>query len=174
MVNTLKAVFFDRDGVLMHDHGYVADPQHVELITGVVQLLQSLQSHGVKMFIATNQSGVARGYFPLTSVHAIHDRLFALLGQEFFSEVMICPHHPNGTIPEFSIRCECRKPASGMIEPIMRKYFLQASQCCFIGDTVTDIQAANAAGIRGYLFQGGNIRDWFEEIVLDGDSFEFG
>jgi D-glycero-D-manno-heptose 1,7-bisphosphate phosphatase len=169
----LKAVFFDRDGVLIHDRGYLSDPLGVELLVGVKKLIGRLSHYGVKQFIVTNQSGVARGYFGIDEVNLINETLIAFLGKNYFTDIFFCPHHPDGAVKEFSFACGCRKPAPGMVATLMALHDLDPSKCCLIGDRSTDIEAAHAAGIKGYLFPGGDLEKWFYDTVIASKDFEF-
>ena len=92
------AVFFDRDGTLIHDTGYLSDPELVELLPGVRETLLALREAGFLLFLFTNQSGVARGYFGMDAVEAVNARLARLLGAEsgpFFDGVCVAPEHPD-------------------------------------------------------------------------------
>jgi D-glycero-D-manno-heptose 1,7-bisphosphate phosphatase len=166
MARRLDAVFFDRDGVLIEDHHYLADPEGVLLIPGARSLTKRLSEAGVLQFIVTNQSGVARGLFPIEAVDKVHQRLFADLGGNPFSGVAVCPHHPQGSVATYALACDCRKPAPGMVLGFLRQFALDPAACCLVGDKESDVIAATAAGMRGFRFEGGNLDEWFTRAVL--------
>lgn len=171
MARRLDAVFFDRDGVLIEDRHHLADPDGVVLISGARSLTKRLSEAGVRQFIVTNQSGVARGLFPIEAVDKVHQRLFARLGCNPFSGVAVCPHHPQGSVTNYALACDCRKPAPGMVLEFLRQFALDSAACCLIGDKESDVTAAKAAGIRGFRFDGGNLDEWFSSTVLKDGGF---
>lgn len=171
MANRLDSVFFDRDGVLIEDRHYLANPDDVTLIPGARALTRRLAAGGVRQFIVTNQSGVARGMFPIEAVDAIHQRLFAELGGHPFAGVAVCPHHPEGSVATYALSCDCRKPAPGMVLGFLRHFALDPAACCMVGDKNSDVAAAEAAGIKGFRFDGGNLDEWFARTVLDEGGF---
>ena len=105
MQNTVKAVFFDRDGTLIHEKPgvYLSDPDKVVLYAPVPAALKRLQKAGFLFFIVSNQSGIGRGYFTAKEVNAVHARLQSLLPVPI-KEIVFCPHAPQEN-------CTCRKPA---------------------------------------------------------------
>ncbi len=171
MARRLNAVFFDRDGVLMEDRHYLADPEGVLLIPGARALIGRLVASGAKQFIVTNQSGVARGLLSIAAVDAVHQRLFADLGGNPFAGVAVCPHHPQGSVAVYAVACDCRKPAPGMVLGFLRQFGLDPAACCLVGDKESDVAAAEAAGIHGFRFDGGNLDDWFARTVLADGGF---
>jgi len=174
MAKPLVAVFLDRDGVLIEDRHYLSDPDGVALMPGARALIGRLRQAGVKLFLVTNQSGVARGMFPIEAVAAVNARIFAELGGGDFSGVAICPHHPEGSVEQYSQTCACRKPAPGMIEQFVTDFALDRAGCCMIGDKPSDVEAARAAGMCGFLFPGGNLDTWFDRVVLQEGGFSLG
>ena len=174
MAKPLVAVFLDRDGVLIEDRHYLSDPEGVQLMPGARELIARLRQAGVKLFLVTNQSGVARGMFPIEAVSAVNARMFAELGGGEFTGVAICPHHPEGSVEQYTRTCDCRKPAPGMIEQFITDCALDRAYCCMIGDKQSDVEAAGAAGIRGFLFPGGDLGVWFDRVVLQGGGFNLG
>jgi D-glycero-D-manno-heptose 1,7-bisphosphate phosphatase len=174
MAKPLVAVFLDRDGVLIEDRHYLFDPDGVALMPGARDLIGRLRQAGVKLFLVTNQSGVARGMFPIEAVAAVNSRMFAELGGGQFSGVAICPHHPEGIVEQYTRTCNCRKPAPGMIEQFVTDFALDRACCCMIGDKQSDMEAAGAAGISGFLFPGGDLCKWFDRVVLQEGGFSVG
>ena len=157
-----QAVIFDRDGVLIENLGFVHRLEQIHWVDGALELLRMLRSRGVLSLVATNQSGVARGYFGLDDVNLIHARLArdaAAVGGEI-AAFEVCPHLPSGIVPPYNVRCDCRKPKPGMLVKLVHRFGLDPSKVTFVGDQETDLQAARAAGVMGAQFKGGNLRSF--------------
>jgi D-glycero-D-manno-heptose 1,7-bisphosphate phosphatase len=147
------AVFWDRDGTLMPDWGYLGDSSRVRLFSGVAQALARLKRRGFLLFVVTNQSGVARGYFPEEAVGKIHRRLQGLLrpsgaGMDGF---FYCPHYPGGKVKSYGRVCGCRKPQPGMIRRAARRFPVDLSRSYMVGDKVDDLLLAEKARLAGGL-----------------------
>ncbi len=143
------AVFFDRDGTLIHDTGYLSDPDLVELLPGVRETLLALREAGFLLFLFTNQSGVARGYFGMDAVEAVNTRLARLLGgaDTFFDGVCIAPEHPDD-LPVY------RKPCPRFIDETREALSIPRECCLMVGDRTSDLQAGVNAGIRSIRYCG--------------------
>lgn len=149
-----KAAFLDRDGVINVDNGYVYRWEDFEFLPGVIEALRLLQGLGYRLVIVTNQSGVARGYHSVADVEKLGERLAAHLSSEGvgIAGIYYCPHLPSGQVAEFARECDCRKPMPGMITLASRELGLDLSRSVLIGDKLTDIEAANRAGVaRAFL-----------------------
>jgi len=144
----LEAVFFDRDGVINVDYGYVYRTEDFEIVTGFEQFYKLLPNSAKKL-IVTNQSGIARGYFGEGDLNTFMNYLFSkfALRDIFFSDWAYCPHHP-----EFNGSCICRKPEPGLINKLLQKYSLNPMNCLMVGDKYTDCTAAMRAGIMKIIF----------------------
>ncbi len=141
-----RAVFLDRDGVLMRDANYVGHVDQVELIDGAPQALRRLQDAGFRLFVVTNQSGVGRGYFTreaVEEIHALLDRHFAEAGARI-DRYYVCPHHPEDN-------CDCRKPKPKFLLDAAREYGLDLRRCFMVGDRPSDVQCGQNAGARTIL-----------------------
>jgi D-glycero-D-manno-heptose 1,7-bisphosphate phosphatase len=156
------AVIFDRDGVLIEDFGFVNRPDQVRWIDGALVLLRELKEHSVLAMVATNQSGVARGYFGVEAVEEIHLRLArdAVAAGGKIDAFEYCPHLPSGIIAPYNIECECRKPKPGMIRKLLARFGLRPERVILIGDRERDVEAALAAGVTGHYFAGGSLLDF--------------
>ena len=143
------AFFFDRDGTLIHDTGYLSDPDLVELLPGVRETLLALREAGFLLFLFTNQSGVARGYFGMDAVEAVNARLARLLGgsDTFFDGVCVAPEHPDDP-PVY------RKPCPRYILETLAAHSLAPASCLMVGDRLGDLQAGVNAGIRAVRYCG--------------------
>lgn len=148
------AAFFDRDGVLNVDHGYVHEIDQLEWVSGAPQVVHLLNKAGYFVIIATNQSGVARGYYDETAVKDFHAYMQRELGAHgaHIDAFYYCPHHPDGTVQALATRCLCRKPGTGMLEQAAREWPIDLARSFMIGDKDDDMAAAAAFGIRGIKF----------------------
>ena len=148
-----KAVFLDRDGTLIVNRHYGSDPDEIKLLDGVVEGLVALREAGYKLFLVSNQSGVARGYFDERTVARMHDRLQKMLDRHgaALDGLEYCPHHPEGVAPPYAVECSCRKPAPGMLRRAARKHGVNLSASWMVGDIEADIEAGRRAGARTIL-----------------------
>ena len=144
-----RAVFFDRDGVLNVDFGYVFEPSRLVWRPTAPEAVKLLNNQGVLVFVVTNQSGVARGLFGEDEVRDFHAHMQAELARQgaHVDAFRYCPHHPEGVVAAFRRTCECRKPAAGMIRELLREYTLEPAHCHLFGDKLSDLEAAAAAGV---------------------------
>ncbi len=142
------AVFFDRDGTIMDDIGYIADPGAVVLVPGAADAIARLRAAGFSVVVVTNQSGIARGLITPAAYAAVETRVNALLaaaGAEVDATYM-CPHHPEVTGP-----CDCRKPSSGLFRRAARELELDLSQSALVGDRWRDVAPAAELHAFGVL-----------------------
>lgn len=143
-------VVLDRDGTLIKEHNYLAEPERVQLLPDTASALRSMQALGFGLLIATNQSGVGRGYFSEQTLAAIHQRLESLLLQESVTvdAIYVCPHTPED-------ECDCRKPRPGMIKRAGRELGLDPVQSFVVGDNWADIKLGKAVGATTVLVKTG-------------------
>jgi histidinol-phosphate phosphatase family protein len=149
--------FLDRDGTLNVEKGYMDDPADVELIPGAAQAVRNFIEAGYVVFGVSNQSGVARGYYTLEAAIEVNNRVAELLSAEKAAvrEIFICPHHPEGVVAEYKVRCECRKPKIGMITAALEKYRLKPEKIIVVGDKACDVEMGKNAGARTALVSTG-------------------
>lgn len=146
---TRRALFLDRDGVINEDFGYVHTPDRTEWVDGIFDLCNRAQALGMTIVVVTNQAGIARGYYTEPEFLAYTTWMveqFRLRGIEI-QAVYHCPHHPEMGKGALKIACDCRKPAPGMILRAAREHSLDLSRSALVGDKVSDIRAADAAGV---------------------------
>lgn len=158
------AVFFDRDGVLNVDHGYVHRVDSFEWMPGAREAVKLCNDRGYLVFVVTNQAGVARGFYGVDAVEQLHgwmDEQLAAIGAHI-EEFQYCPYHVDATVPEFRGASDRRKPAPGMLLDCMRNWSVDEARSFLVGDQPSDLAAASAAGIRGYAFEGDNLLDFVE------------
>ncbi|PTQ97957.1 D-alpha,beta-D-heptose 1,7-bisphosphate phosphatase [Mucilaginibacter yixingensis] len=143
-----KAVFLDRDGVLNKELGdYVCRLEDFEVLDNFATLKQ-LQDRGFMLIVATNQGGLAKGWYSEETLDAMHQHLKETYARHgvTFTDIFYCPHHPN-----FTGDCDCRKPKPGMLLRAIDKYDIDPAQSYFIGDRERDVIAGTAAGVTGIL-----------------------
>jgi D-glycero-D-manno-heptose 1,7-bisphosphate phosphatase len=143
-----RAVFLDRDGTLVEDPGYLHDPAAVRLLPGVAAGLADLDAAGLALVLVSNQSGIARGFFPPEAFAAVNRRLAELLGAggPRFAGIYHCPHHP-----DFGGPCECRKPGVRLFRRAAADLGIDLARSWFVGDRASDVEPAAVLGGRGLL-----------------------
>ena len=146
-------LFFDRDGTLNTEVDFLSRPEELQLIPNAARAIREANEFGVKVFIITNQSGIARGLFTETDLAAIHRRLLAMLAKEGarVDAIYVCPHHPGYGKTPYKRDCSCRKPKAGMLKKARKEHGIHLSQSFVIGDRCIDMQAGKAAGCRTAL-----------------------
>ena len=154
-----KAVFLDRDGVLIRERGdYNYLPEHFIVNDGVVEALYILQKKNYLLIIVSNQSGVAKGIYSYEVIEEFHAKLSNELRRNgiILSEIYYCPHHPDKSL------CLCRKPLPLMIEKAIARFYINPAESFLIGDAERDILAAEAAGVKAFLIKP---NENFHEVV---------
>ena len=168
------AVFFDRDGVLNEDVGYLHRARDFRWIDGARDALRLVQDHGLLAIVVTNQSGVARGYYSEADVDALHQWMREDLARDgiaitaFYS----CPFHADAVVDRYRVADHPdRKPNPGMILRAMADWSIPPEKAMIVGDKDRDIEAGRRAGIAGRLYTGGNLTDLLRPwlIRLSGD-----
>ncbi|MNS24360.1 D-glycero-beta-D-manno-heptose-1,7-bisphosphate 7-phosphatase [compost metagenome] len=160
------AVFLDRDGTINVEAGYIHDLANMHLMPGAAAAIKRLNDMGVPAILATNQSGPARGYYPETWVLTLNGHVASLLEAEGarLDDMFYCPHLPDGTVPEYTMDCRCRKPETGMLEDAAAKHGLDLGVSYMIGDKATDVEVGQRAGCRTVLLRSG-----YGERVISGE-----
>ncbi len=151
------AVFLDRDGTINEQMGYVNHPSRFILLPGAARGIRLLNQAGFLAIVVSNQSGVARGYFPIELVHEVHERMrrdLAVSGAGV-DGVFFCPHHPNGTVAEYAVACTCRKPKPGLVRQAEARFRIDRARSYVVGDRVSDLELAHRCGLKGVLVETG-------------------
>ena len=157
-----RAVFLDKDGTLVEDVPYNADPARVRLAPGAGAALRALSDAGFALVVVSNQSGVARGYFDCTAVDRVGAHLQQLLAPAGvrLDGYYYCPHHPEGHVAPFARRCPCRKPAPGLLYGAAQELGIALERSWMVGDILDDVEAGRAAGCRTVLVDRGHETEW--------------
>lgn len=139
-----RAIIFDRDGVLIKNYGYVYKKNKLKWLKGAIDAIRYLNKKKIKVFVATNQSGISRGYFSLSQLSQFHSHMRKELKKKGakINKIYFCPHHKEGTVKIYKKICHCRKPDNGMILNILKENKLKKKEVCMIGDQETDFKAA--------------------------------
>ncbi|MHA1833301.1 MAG: D-glycero-alpha-D-manno-heptose-1,7-bisphosphate 7-phosphatase [Candidatus Baldrarchaeia archaeon] len=143
-----RAVFLDRDGVICEDVHYLKDPNQLRLLPNVEDAIRLLNEKDWKIIVITNQSGVARGYITLEDLRRIHQKMLTKLRESgaFVHAIYFCPHHPTIGLEPYRKECNCRKPKPGMLFQAAKDFNIDLKRSFMIGDKIIDIQAGKEAG----------------------------
>jgi D,D-heptose 1,7-bisphosphate phosphatase len=166
-----RALFLDRDGVINHDHGYVGSRDRFEWMPGALETITHATRTGWHVFIVTNQSGVARGFYNEAAAAALLDWIAdeARGAGGTVDDWRYCPFHPDATVDAYRCASDWRKPAPGMLLDLIRAWEIDPARSVMFGDQDTDMRAAAAAGVAGYLFQGRNLLEFARPILDKAD-----
>ena len=161
----MKLIILDRDGVINQDSDdYIKSPDEWVPISGSLEAIAKLNHAGYTVAVATNQSGLSRGYFDLKALSAMHRKMETLLSEHGgqIDAVVYCPHGPKDG-------CDCRKPSPGMLREIGERFQVDLSKVIFIGDTIGDMKAATSAGVKPLLVRTGKGEK--TELLLEENNF---
>lgn len=163
------ALFLDRDGVINIDTGYVHKAENCVFIDGIFDLVKRANLHGYKVFVVTNQAGIARGYY----TEAEFLNFSEWMKNEFkkhqahIDEIYFCPHHPVHGLGSYLTDCDCRKPSPGMFLKAQKSFNIDMKKSIMIGDNISDLEASMLANIgKHYLF----IARQIERTVAQSES----
>jgi histidinol-phosphate phosphatase family protein len=153
------AVFFDRDGTINEDVGYLSTPDELKMINGAASAIKRLNAIGVKVIVVSNQSGVGRGYFNESAVEAVNLRLASILaeGGASVDGVYYCVHAPDE-------ECDCRKPRAGMAERASRNHAIDLKRSYVVGDKASDMGLADNIGAKSVLVLTGEGQSALEKL----------
>ncbi len=163
----MPAVFMDRDGTINEQMGYINHISRFILLPGTAEAIRLLNRHRYLAIIVSNQSGVARGYFPLQLVEDVHSHMRGLLKKEnaVIDGIFFCPHYRTGVVREYTADCDCRKPRTGLIKSACETFDIDMTNSYVIGDRSTDIELAHRAELKGILVKTGYGRGDIEYVL---------
>jgi D-glycero-D-manno-heptose 1,7-bisphosphate phosphatase len=174
----MKLVILDRDGTINADSDdYIKSPEEWEPLPGALQAIASLNHSGWRVVVASNQSGIGRGMFDTTALNAMHDKLHRQLASHGgkIDAIFYCPHTPED-------RCDCRKPAHGLFTQIGERFGVDLTGVPAVGDSLRDVQAAQAAGCELHAVKTGKAKQllanglpetWPSQTVVHEDLSAF-
>ena len=167
------ALFLDRDGVINVDKGYVSRIEDFEWIDGAIDCVRNFKARGWYVFVVTNQSGIARGFYSEADMERLHAHMAEELAAAgtAIDRFYHAPWHEEGEVTRYRRASIDRKPGPGMLLQAMADFPVNREQSFLIGDKQTDMDAARAAGVGAFLFTGGNIATFAEWALA---SFEDG
>ena len=158
----MKAIFLDTDGTLIDKLPYNVEPRRIRLAAGAGPALRLLVKLDYRLFVVSNQSGIAEGRFTEDAMHVVGDRIADLLFREnlMLDGFYYCPHHPGGTVAPYAIECHCRKPLPGLLLKAAVEHGVDLRSSWMIGDILHDVEAGNRAGCRTILLDNGSESEW--------------
>jgi len=151
------AIFIDRDGTINEQMGYINHLSRFNILPGVPEAIKLLNENNYLVIVVTNQSGIARGYFPVSLVEEIHAYMRNTLKKEGaeIDAIFFCPHYPRSRLKEYAIECDCRKPNTGMIRQALDKFDIDLTQSYMIGDHYTDLEFAHNGNLKSIMVKTG-------------------
>jgi D,D-heptose 1,7-bisphosphate phosphatase len=169
----MRAVFLDKDGTLVENIPYNADPARVVLCAGVPEGLLLLQRCGYALIVISNQPGIAKGYFSEQDLYQLERCLVRLLREHGVDlrGFYYCPHDPSGTVQRYATLCTCRKPMPGLLLQAAHEHGIDCSASWMVGDILNDIEAGRRAGCKTVLIDNGNETEWDCSAMRSPDMF---
>ena len=154
---SLSAVFIDRDGTINEQMGDINDPSRFILLPNVVEAIGLLNQNKFLSVVVSNQSGVARDYFPLELVYEINQIMEKQLGEKAvkIDGIFFCPHHPKAKLESYRLECDCRKPKTGLIEQACQVLDIDLPRSFVVGDRYSDIEMGHSLNLRSVLVETG-------------------
>lgn len=155
--NKRPAVFFDRDGTLSEEVGYINHISRFMLSSYAHEAVKLINDSDYLAVVTTNQSGLARGYFPEDLLEKVHKKMEEQLnkGGAFLDGIYYCPHHEFGEIEKYRMICDCRKPKPGMLIQAVRDLNIDLTKSFVVGDKYTDVELAYNVGAKSIMVMTG-------------------
>ncbi len=147
------AVFLDRDGTINEQMGYINHVSRFVMLPRAAKAIRELNEQGIPVVVVTNQSGLARGYFPESCLTEVHEKMVEHLKEAgaHVDGIYICPHHPEAKEEKHRLDCHCRKPKTGLFTDAARDLGLDLTKSYVVGDRWSDLKAAHAVEATGVL-----------------------
>lgn len=157
-----KAVFIDRDGTLIKDVPYNSSPALITLEYYAGEMLYELKQRGYLLIVISNQSGIAKGFFNEEDVNKMQEEIRRILLKYNvqMDGFYYCPHLPQGSVKEYAVECDCRKPKPGLLFKAANDFKIDLKKSWMIGDILHDVEAGNLAGCKTILLDNGNETEW--------------
>ncbi|WP_054143618.1 HAD family hydrolase [Bosea sp. AAP35] len=164
---TAPMVFLDRDGVLNEEVNYAFRLDQITWVEGAFSAVRRLNQLGYRAVVVTNQSGIARGFYTEEDVRVLHVEMARIMADNGarIDAFYYAPHHPDATIAAYRVDHEDRKPRPGMLLKALQAFPTDMQRTFLIGDRATDLEAAKAAGIAGFLFKDGRLDVFVEDCL---------
>lgn len=161
------AAFLDRDGTLNEDRGYTYRIEDFQWLDGAKAAIKRLNDAGYLVFIVSNQSGIARGYYDCAAVDRLHQWMQKDLADcgAHIDDIRYCPHHPEGIVAALAVSCDCRKPNPGMLHSLIKQWQPDLGKSFLLGNAERDAQAGEAAGVTGKIISPGTILQEVESMI---------
>jgi len=165
-----RAVFFDRDGTLNEEVGYLDSLDRFRLYPFASRAVRAANEAGLVAVVLTNQSGVGRGIFSEELVARVHERLAAEMQQAGarLDAIYYCPHHPAAEVERFRVECACRKPAPGMMQEAAQRFGIRLEESFVVGDRYVDVEMAHRTGATSVLVRTGFGQSEWELLRSNG------
>lgn len=164
-----KGLFLDRDGIINVDKSYLYKVEDFVFVDSIFDICRYYQDRGYLIFVITNQSGIARGHYSEDAVIRLHDWMVGEFKNRgiTITDIRYCPHHHQKGIGRYKIDCECRKPKSGMIDELAKRYSVDLSHSILIGDKSSDIEAGKNGGITTNILIKSHYQDSYDYESLE-------
>lgn len=155
-----RAVFLDRDGTINVEKNYLHKTEDFEFLPNAIEGLKMMQEDGFFLFIISNQSGIARGYYTEDDLKKLHGYMLLKLQEAgiWITDIAYCPHLPDAAVRKYKKDCECRKPKTGMFYQMVEKYQIDLEHSYAIGDKERDLEICRNTGCRGFLIRTGEMQ----------------
>jgi D-glycero-D-manno-heptose 1,7-bisphosphate phosphatase len=152
-----RAVFLDRDGTIIEEVGYLDRADRVAFFPWTIAAIHSFNRAGLAVVMVSNQSGLARGFFSEPVVEDVHRRIAAMLaeGGARIDAYYYCPHHPDGKVPQYTQKCDCRKPGRGLVDRAVQELGIDPARSFVVGDRWLDVALGRVVGAQSVLVRTG-------------------
>jgi len=163
----MRAVFFDRDGTLNVDVEYLHRVEDFRWIEEAKEAIKYVNDLGYLAIVVTNQSGVARGFYPESDIELIHDYMNDELKKigAHIDAFYYCPHHPEAKVEKYRVNCDCRKPKTGMVDRACAEFSIEREGSFMVGDSERDLVCGRTAGLTPIAYTGGSLLARLKNVI---------